>query len=320
MLYAFIGLGIAAVVILAILLFLRRRRQRNAGPISIVLLRSSPRRFSEADLRAIFRRIHKHDPQIQKLSPDHTTDAFLMMGDGLPPLAVVDSRRQYADKPDLEQTAAHHDHPTLRNAIVNHTAWISIDAMGVNASVNREDRALIYTLLAPLAAEFLDDKCMLLYLPAEDRVAEPGENAERLLREGRVAELFGDDELHSPLIHVEKDDAAINNAIKEAQTRLPEFCSAFDRLGEDSEALFKARFKTSDPEGDGHEYIWCRATSLAAAGFTGVVLNHAVDPAVPTKDSTVTVKLDDIVDWTYVDERQKPHGMFVDRILMSRQR
>lgn len=319
MLYILIAAGLAVVLVLGILLVLRRRRRKNAGPISIVLLRTSPRGFTEADIRAIFRRVQKKEAQIQKLAPDPTTDAYIVMVENLPPLAVIDSRRQYADKADLEETASRHDHPALRNATVNHTSWVSIDAMGVNASVSREDRAMIYSLLAPIAAELLDDKCMLLYLPAEDRVAEPSENTELLLREGKVAELFGDDELHAPLIHVEKDDSAINNAIKEAQTRLPEFCSAFDRLGERSEALFKARFKTGGDD-DSNEYIWIKAQSLAAAGFTGIVLNNAVDPAVPTKDSSVTVKLDDIVDWAYIDEKKAPHGMFVERVLHARKR
>lgn len=320
--YVAMAIAAAVVLALAVVLFFRRRRQRrDAPPLSIVLLRTSPRNFSEADIRAAFRRVNKRDPQIQKISPHPDANAYLVMGEGLPPLAVLDSRRQYAPPEDLALTSLQAEHPVLRDALLNHTAWVSIDVMGVDsASVSRKDRAVVYGVLGRIAAELLDDRCMLLYLPAEERVAEPGPEAERQLREGKIAELFGDHDLHAPMFLTNKDDEAINAAMQEARTRLPEFCAAFDRLGQSSEGLFKARFRIGEPDSDSNEYIWCKAQSLGAAGFTGVVLNHAVDPAVPTKDTVVTVTLDDIVDWMYVDEQKTPHGMFVDRILLSRKR
>lgn len=320
--YIAIAIAAALVLTLAVLLFLRRRRQRrDSAPISIVMLRNSPRNFSEADIRATFQRVNNRELQIQKISPHPSTDAYLVMAEGLPPLAVLDSRRQYAPPEDLALTSLHSEHPVLRDALLNHTAWVSIDVMGVNsASVSRQDRAVIYGVLGRIAAELVDDRCMLLYLPAEERVAEPGPEAERRLREGKIAELFGDHELHAQMFLTTKEDEAINAAIKEAQTRLPEFCAAFERLGAACEGLFKARFRIGGEDSGSNEYIWCKAESLAAAGFTGVVLNHAVDPNVPGKDTIVTVKLDDIVDWMYIDESKKAHGMFVERVLMSRKR
>lgn len=316
MLYAIIGL--AAVVLAAVVvLLLRWRRRRNAGPVSIVMLRNSPRNFSEADIRAAFRRVHKRDPQIQRVPFDEHTSGFLIVDEELPPMAIIDSRRQYADPADLEETASHHDHPVLRDALLNHRAWVSVDAMGVNSAISKEDRAMIYSLLGPIAAQLLDAGTMLLFLPAEKNVAEPGPDTEEQLREGRIAELFSDEDLVAPLFHVDKDDPRINAAMAEARSRLPEFCAEFDRRGTACEGMVKGRFRIPASDDDSAEYMWVQVQSVDAAGFTGTVVNHAVDPSLPAKGATVTVKTDDVVDWMYMDDKEEPQGVFVDRVLMG---
>lgn len=292
-------------------------RKRNAGPISVVMLRTTPRRLTEADVRAAFRRVHKRDPQIQKIAADPTTDCWLVVDEELPPVGIIDSRRMYADKEDMERTASRLEHPTTRAALVGHTAWVSVDAMGVNSSIGKKKRAAVYGLLGPLAAELVDQQCMLLYLPAEDRVAQPGEKAEELLREGKTAELFGDADLHAPLFQVEKQDEAINKAIEEARRRLPEFCMAYERLGDKANAMIKGRFKTDDD--GGNEYVWLSVLGMTDDGFAGTVENNPIAPMIPPKGSRVEIKLDDIVDWAYVDEKGNGDGLFVDRILIGRQ-
>ena len=317
MLYAIIGL--ATVVLAAVVvLLLRWRRRRNAGPVSIVMLRNSARNFSEADIRAAFRRVHKRDPQIQRVPFDEHTSGFLIVDEELPPIAIIDSRRQYADPADLEETASHHDHPVLRDALLNHRAWVSVDAMGVNGAVPKQDQAMIHGLRGPIAAQLLDAGTMLLFLPAEKNVAEPGPDTEEQLREGRIAELFSDENLVAPLFHVDKDDPRINAAMAEARSRLPEFCAEFDRRGTACEAMVKARFAVKNEDEESAEFMWVKVESMDASGFTGTVANHPVDPSLPAKGATVKVKIDDVVDWAYLDEQEEPQGVFVDRILMGR--
>lgn len=303
---------------LAVAAFLIIRGRRSGGPISVVMLRSTARRISEADVRSAFRRVHRRDPQIQKIPFDPTTDGWLLIDEDLPAIAIIDSRRMYADKADMENAARKHEHAVPRNALINHTAWVSVDAMGVNASISKEARAKVYSLLAPIAAELLDDQCMLLYLPAEDRIAEPGTQSEAMLREGRIAELFSDDDLHAPLFQTSKEDEHINRAMDEARARLPEFCAAWERLGAKTKGMVKGRFPTGDASES--EFIWVSVRSMTDAGFEGTIENNPVAPNIPKKGATVTVPLEDVVDWAYLDEQEKPHGLFVDRILMARQR
>jgi uncharacterized protein YegJ (DUF2314 family) len=318
--YIRIAVGVIVVVgIVAVVAFLivRSRRQSEAGPISIVMLRNGPRNFSVPDIRAAFRRVHRRDPQIEKHAPDETTDAYLLVDTELPPLGIIDSRRQYADPEDLREVANRSEHSAVRGAIREHKAWVSIDAMGVDDSISKEERSKVYSLLAPLAAELMDDRCMLLYLPAEGRVAEAGERAEEMLRAGQLAELFGDNELNAPMFHVSNDDERINAAIKEARSRLPEFCSEFARRGEGCTAMVKARFQIVSASDDGVEVMWVKVRSIDGAGFTGTVENNPVHDSLPRKGAVVKVKLDDVVDWAYVNEAGEPQGLFVDRILMG---
>lgn len=316
--YIRIGVGvIVVVVIVAVVAFLvvRSRRPRDAGPISIVMMRSGPRNFSVPDIRSAFRRVHKRDPQIEKHAPDETTDAYLVVDHELPPLGIIDSRRQYSDPDDLEDVAKRREHSAVRDAIRNHTAWVSIDAMGVDDSISKEERSKVYSLLAPLAAELLDEQCVLLYLPAEGRVAEPGARAEEMLRAGQLAELFGDTELNAPMFRVSNDNDRINAAIKEARSRLPEFCSEFARRGDDCTGMVKARFQIVAD--DGVEVMWVKVQSIDGAGFTGTIENNPVHDSLPRKGAVVKVKLDDVVDWAYLNEAGEPQGLFVDRILMG---
>lgn len=200
--------------------------------------------------------------------------------------------------------------------MTDHKAWIAVDAMGIDRST-RQQRSAIYPLLGKLAAEFHDPGCMLLYLPAENRIAQPGLSTETMLREGRIAELFGDDDLHAPISNVSKDDAEISKAIEEARSRLPEFLSAFESRGPATKAMFKARFTT---QGDEVEVIWLSLQEITDTHLVGTIENRPIHPSLPKKGEKTRVKLDSVVDWAYLDEKQQPVGMFVDRILMRRGR
>lgn len=310
-------IGVSVVFFVGIIVVLMRRRGRNNGPISIVMLRSTPRRFSESDVRGAYRRSLGKEPELQTIPmPDGLTNGYLLMSDELPPLAVIDSTRGYLEPDEAREVANRLEHPTARSAMVDHKAWVSVDAMGVKPSqIKGEDRAMVYTLLGKIAAELYDDGCLLLYLPADSRVAQPGPTVEQQLRDGRVAELFGDDSLQAPMFQVEKEDAQINAAIAEARRRLPEFILAFEERGERTKAMFKAAFPT---KGADNEYIWLKLQRVDDNALTGTIENPPIDPSIPPKGSSVTVPIDRLADWAYLDNKEEPVGLFVDRILIKR--
>lgn len=319
--FMWIGIGLACVLgVLGLVVWVvRRQRRKNDGPISIVMFRITPRRLSEADVRSAFRRALKHEPNVQRIPIDEHTYTFLLDCEELPPLVVVDSARTYFEPEDLETIAGSLENPESRRAMLESKAWVSVDAMGVNATLPREARERVYTLLAPVAANLIDDACTLLYQPAESRAARAdgvGGRSEQLLRENKLDELFGNNDLLVPVYGVEKSDAKVNKAIEEARKRIPEFCSAWEARGTAGQPMVKGRFATD--EEDGAEYMWISVTDMTDAGFVGVVENSPLAEGLPAKGQTVTVKLDDVVDWAYLDENEQPQGMFVDRVLMSR--
>lgn len=294
MVWAIIGVG--AVVLAAIVVVFKALR-KDSSPVGVVMLRTKPRRLTEADVRSAYRRVHKKDPRIERVPIDQTTSSWLIVSEDHPVVGIIDSARMYAEKEEMEAVARRHEHPQTRWALAEHTSWVSVDAMGVNKSIGKNARSKIYTLLAPIAAELMDADCMLLYLPAESRVGEAGEKGESMLRAGRVAELFGDEELHAPLIMVGDEDVQINAAIEEARRRLPEFCAAWEELGAGTNGMIKGRFESALDGETGVEYIWVKVVSMTDEGFEGTILNNPVAKNIPRKGARACVKLDDVVDW-----------------------
>lgn len=310
-----IGGGVALIFVLAIVFILLRRRGEKAI-VSIAMLRSATREITASDVRGAFRRAFGEEPTVEKMNPDGKADLFVVFSESVPPLGVINCHGPYMSAEEAVEVAARLEDQSARAAMTDHTAWTAVDAMGIERST-REQRTVIYPMLGKLAAELYDETCLLLYLPAENRIARPGPEVEPQLRAGKIAELFGDDELHAPMHMVEADDAEIEAAIKQAQTRLPELLSAFDSRGEASKAMFKARFAAGD---DGTEVIWLSLKSTTTTHLVGTIENPPIASNIPKKGQRANVPLDRVVDWVYLDEKDKPVGLFVDSILMKRGR
>jgi len=310
-------LGAACVVLGIAFLFLMLRTTKVRGPFSVVLLRRVDSNLTDADVKAAFSRAFGVAPEVRQIPlPGGKGEGFLLIAENLPPMAFIQCHSPYGDATKTDELVASLESSTAREAIANHTCWIAVDAMGIDKAEPKQVE-LIHKPLARLAAEFYDDKCMLLLLRATDRVAAPGDFVETKLRQGRLDELFGDDKLHAPMYHVEAGDAAIERAKQEARIRLPEFLEQCRSRGQSAHALFKAGFPTA--AGDG-EFIWLSFSEFQGDDLVGVIENEPIDRALPRKGQSVAVKLDDVIDWAYVDENDQPVGIFVDRLLMKRAR
>lgn len=315
--------GVAVVVLIAALFFIIRfLRKRNASMISVVMLRTKPLPLTESDVRGAFRRAFKAEAKVEATPmPDGNANAFMVLSDSIPPLGVICAKIPYMPPDEARDIAEHLEHEVTRNAMTQHTCWVSVDAMGVDSSSGKDIVAGAHALCAKLAAEFADEDCLLLFLPATNRVAEVTSKAIDQLRAGELDTLFGDDDLHQPIFRPAANDADVAAAMAEAQRRLPEFLNAVSTGAGDQPALFKARFDVTQEGGEqGNEYIWLSLKSVSGTGLTGTIENPPLDKSIPPKGSTVTIELGRVVDWLYVDSNKKPQGMFVDRVLLKKQK
>lgn len=310
--------GVAAAVLIAAMLIFRarRKRRRDDSMIAVVQLRTRPRNLTEADVRGAIRRVLKVEATVIEAPPPGGMPGrvFAARGDDLPPLLVIDCAGPYMSEEGRAATIAKFEHPSVREGIERHKAWLSVDALGISsAGVSGEKRQKVYSVLTALALELSDDDCLLVYLPAEPAMGPPGREGLRWLAEGARSGEFDSGELGARVFGIEKTNARVNAAMAEAKRRLPEFCSAYESAGPGFKGMIKVGFVTSD---GGKEYIWLDVKDMTDSGFSGTIENHPVDSSIPKKGTRVDVKLEDIVDWVYLDGEQS-EGLFVDRVLLA---
>ena len=315
--YAGVAAAVMLIVLLVCLALSRRKRRRGDAIIAVVQLRAAPRNLTEADVRGAIRRVLKVEATvIEAPTPNGMPGrAFAAAGSEMPPLVVIDCAGPYMSDEDRARNMEKFEHPSVREGIERHKAWLSVDALGTtSAATSGERRRNIYNVLTALALELSDDDCLLVYLPAEPAMGPPGQEGLRWLAEGARSGKFDSGELGAPVYGVEEADAQINDAMTEAKRRLPEFCSACKAGGANFEGMVKVGFSTSD---DGEEYLWIEVDGMTDSGFSGRIENHPVDESIPKKGTRVEVKFDDVVDWVYRDG-ERSRGLFVDRVLLAR--
>lgn len=313
MLYAIIA-GCLVLVAVGLMFWWRRRRRRSQGPVSVVLLRSSPGNLTAARVEEIAERLFGKCEVVPMPMPDGRATGYMLLGADVPPLTIIDAPVKYFG--DEDAVASQIEDQTVRAVISTHTAWVSVDAFGAG-DADEESLKAVHRILGLVAATLVDDDTLLFFLPHKQRVGLPGLRGTQLLRSGDFDTLFGDAALHQPMFQVAPDDRRIDKAIKTAQSRLPEFLGEFERRGSAAEAMFKARFRSRD---ESVECIWCTLKGVDSHSLTGVVENPPVADDLPAKGTRVKVRIDDVIDWAYLDEKGEPQGLFVDRILVSRGR
>jgi uncharacterized protein YegJ (DUF2314 family) len=315
MLWLFLAL-LATLAIIGVLL-MRRRPSSRAGAgndlVSIVLLRQSPRTLSEADVRGILRRVNAPPAELMPLPPvaPHIS-GFAVLHNGTPMFYFVSAARPYCENPTQE--AMKFEDPRGRKAFADHTAWVSIDAVGGMPPKNVREQVL--KVMSRIAAELMDHESTLVYSTWLGRVALPGAEAERTLRSDTPLSLFqSDDELNAPIIHTGKGDEAINQAMAEAQRNYPTLLAAWNRAGAASDAIAKGRFVHNGQT----EFMWIKIASISDTVITGELGNEPVHIPGLTKGQTVSVPHADVVDWACIVDG-KPQGMYVEKLLMLKNR
>ncbi len=314
MMWVWIGLGVVVVLVVAFLLW-KRFANRDDGPVSLVIYRTTYRDITEADARGAARRALGVNAEVQTIPFDENTKGLLLMAEEFPPVAIITSNRTYIDPDNIELAAKECEDPILRNAVLTHKSWLSVDAMGMDKLPANDIRLTIYNgILGKILAEFIDDQSLVIFAPAEGLYGQITPDTASLLTSGKITEILGDSDLNAPIIQRESTDEAINKAIATAQKRLPEFINIIESGRAEAQPIVKARFAAS---ADNAEHMWAKAQSVSSAGIVAEIMNRPADPTLPKKGEVVTIKLDDVSDWMYINENQKPVGGFVERVLKN---
>lgn len=313
------GAVLLVVLVLGLVVWRTRGRKAKGDIISVVSLRRSHRALTEADVRQAARRAFSADVKVERLPSPGNSRLFVIVKDDVPPIGVIDVPDRY----DVDVNGATkasvigHEHPEVRAAMAAHTAWLSVDAMGITSDqVDSAGLQAVQKLLARLLYEFIDDDSLLLYETAGGLFGASDAAASEKLKQGDIAGLFGNPDMQEPMINIATNDDEIEAAIQEAKRRLPQFRRAVG-TGRCSKAIVKGGLRTSE---GAREYIWLSVIELTPDGFRARIENNPIDEALPKRGSVIELKTEDVVDWACRDESGRPQGGFVERILLKRMR
>jgi uncharacterized protein YegJ (DUF2314 family) len=192
----------------------------------------------------------------------------------------------------------------VRRFFRDHRAWFSFDALSVDDRAPAEEISAWYRRLARLFAEFLDENCLLIYVPDPGRAYAINDDTERALQ--------SDDPLAAlhetgfmPVIHVEGDDPRMQEAVAEAQGSWPRFLAAFEET--DGEAF---SIKAPITHAGTTEFIWITVTAVEGDQVYGTLANDPADLGPLELGSKVSIALSDLNDWCYIDPDGSLQGGF----------
>jgi uncharacterized protein YegJ (DUF2314 family) len=196
----------------------------------------------------------------------------------------------------------------LRKLVLEHRAWLSVDALGVGDGAAISES---YRRIAKALAELADDSVLALYQPDGGRLT-PWEPIveERLRKNENLAELFQLNQ--APVVRISDDDPRMKAAVAEARQRWPEFVAAFKARRPGGNYAVKVPVT----RGGNTEFIWLEVVGLEPEYIHGKLANDPVDLGELKLGDQVEVALSELNDWTFRhDESAEPAGLFSVRIL-----
>jgi uncharacterized protein YegJ (DUF2314 family) len=280
---------------------IRRLFGRGHQFISIVVLLKVPRKLDELELRGAVERAWN-----VTLGDDSEPNNFVVMNG---PVRLVQVKGHFfnvlsAARPYIEKREAFASKLRdlrVKAAVLEHSAWMSVDYHGSGASrLSKDDK---YAATAKLVAELLDDDCLGICLPDEDVVIGNNIELKQVLREFKTVKdlwICGSDPI------LEFGTGVAEAAAEEARRRWPEFLSAYDGRQKGDRFLVKKRF--ADEENV--EFMWIEVQMLQEATMSGVLMSDPMSLRQPRQGDVVSLTLADVEDWAYIRGR-KIHGMFL---------
>ena len=289
-----------------------KKIEQDEPPTSLVFLLREPRDLDKRTLEQAVQGAFGVD--LSGAGKDSTE--FVVGGEGLPTsfiqfqghtLLVHNFPIPYMK--DKEATAKDIADLRLRQAVTDHTAWLSVDSMNCPEA---EDP---YHVIGKLLAELADEDCLAILSPALERMV-PWESA--------LAEtLRGPEPLDAvretsqvPVIDVPADDPLMRAAVAEARQSWPEFVAAFERRQPDQKFSVKAPFS----EGEAKEFMWLTVESIEEDTVYGRLGNDPVNLKMIRLDSRVHVRAMEICDWLYTEGEEMRGGFSLEAVKKAAQR
>jgi uncharacterized protein YegJ (DUF2314 family) len=285
----------------------RRPAEPKTRLVAIVGLVTEPFSFDPAVVAAMVKRAWDRDVGDGSSTG---TDGFVAGGEG--PITVVRCDDEmymlnafpapYVENP--EQAAESIGDLRLASLFGEHRAWFSIDAFGITPDTPEEKVQAAYRRLGPLFAEFIDERCQLIFLPDCNQLFTVNAETEAALRsDDPHAALIRT--LPAPLVAVSPDDPIMQAAEATARTRYPEFAAAWEsQSGHDF--MVKAPVERNGIT----EFIWINVTTIEGERLYGTLGNEPFQLAGLSLGSKVSVNVGDLNDWGYLDPQENFVGGF----------
>jgi uncharacterized protein YegJ (DUF2314 family) len=185
------------------------------------------------------------------------------------------------------------DVAAARDAILNHKAWLAVDALGDPKQVRPPEA---YRHIGKLLAALADDECMAIYDPRSRAITLYDPALREVLGGPEPLSVFG--EHWANFVRVEREDPRMTAAVEEARRRWPEFVAAFGKRRPDQTFAVKIAFR----EGEIVEFMWVKVAAIEGEQIRGILDNEPVDVKSVRHGDSVQVKLADLNDWIYVQD------------------
>jgi uncharacterized protein YegJ (DUF2314 family) len=219
---------------------------------------------------------------------------------------ILNFDRPYMENP--EKAAEQIPELRIRQAVLEHRAWCSVDLLHLPDELPRESA---YTYIGKLVAEFADEDCTAILSPETSKIVPYDSSLEELLRGTEPLQVF-DLPAKVPVIEVSDDNSRMKEAVKEARRRWPEFVAAFEQR--DAEDFFSVKSPIS--EGDVCEYMWVNVTSIEGDQIFGRLGNEPLKLKSVRENSRMVVQIAELNDWMYMKKDSKEYtGGFTVEVL-----
>ncbi|MBS0197795.1 MAG: DUF2314 domain-containing protein [Planctomycetes bacterium] len=209
------------------------------------------------------------------------------------------ARVTYVPPAGIEQHAAEIADPAARAAFRAHKGFVSVDFVG-GTDLNPEEA---YAMLGKIACELIDDTCIAVLPVALDTYLTPSDELKAAMRTGETLKFF----LDRIVEMVRPDDGAMNEAIKTARTRWPEFVEVWRTSQGNGGFLVKAKFERAGKA----EHMWVQLESIKGETLRGKLLNRPVVARELREGQIVEFAQTDVSDWLYA-VKGKAEGAFTD--------
>jgi uncharacterized protein YegJ (DUF2314 family) len=212
---------------------------------------------------------------------------------------------------DVEKAAESMSDLRLRSLFLEHKAWFSCDALGVDHKTPDSEIQEWYQRLARLFVELLDENSLLIFLPDADLGFPINEDTERALRSSDPIGALRETAT-VPIIQVSEDDPRMKQAVAKARAQWPKFLAAFE-----AQAGKNFGVKAPVTYGENTEFIWLSVTAIEGEKIYGELGNdpHGLGPL--RLGSKVSVPVAELNDWCYLDRNEKMVGGFTIEVVMK---